>query len=253
RPDDMSRPSRIILEPAAAAGYTFDGPDIVAQTGTDAVPFNFNENAEGNVDSRFSTTGGAYALASGSDALQTGLTVNATTGNIEGTPTEVAVRNIIIQGDDGAVTAIFSVLLQASLIPEIATGSPTPTFARTSEATVVDYLGIVRTVADGVPRFLGARLDPDNTTYHTTRIDGTTPIDENDFYADADGPYGYMSESSQTNYFTYSEEFDNADWIKGSITVTPDSTTSPDGTVNATLLDEGTSSNFHRVYQDITV
>jgi hypothetical protein len=42
-----------------------------------------------------------YALSPDSDALPTGLTVNATTGNIEGTPTEVATRNIIIFAKSG--------------------------------------------------------------------------------------------------------------------------------------------------------
>jgi hypothetical protein len=43
-------------EIAAAGGVTFDGPDIVAQTGTENEVFVFDENGEGTVASRFSVT-----------------------------------------------------------------------------------------------------------------------------------------------------------------------------------------------------
>ena len=89
----------LAIGPGAAAGVTFDGPNIVPQTGTENVLYTFDENAEGTVASRF-TGATTYALAPGSDALPTGLTVNATTGNIEGTPTEVATRNITIRGSE---------------------------------------------------------------------------------------------------------------------------------------------------------
>ena len=66
---------------------TFNGPDIVAQTGTQDQPFTFDENGEGTVASRF-TGANSYALSPDSDPLPAGLIVNPTTGNIEGTPTE---------------------------------------------------------------------------------------------------------------------------------------------------------------------
>jgi hypothetical protein len=87
----------LAIAPQDAPGVTFDGPNIVAQTGTENQVFSFDENSEGTVASRF-TGATTYALSPDSDALPTGLTVNATTGNIEGTPTEVATRNIIIRG-----------------------------------------------------------------------------------------------------------------------------------------------------------
>jgi hypothetical protein len=43
-------------EIVAASGVTFDGPDIVAQTGTENEVFVFDENGEGTVASRFSVT-----------------------------------------------------------------------------------------------------------------------------------------------------------------------------------------------------
>jgi hypothetical protein len=85
----------------SAGGVTFDGPDIVNQTGTENQVFTFDENGEGNVASRF-TGASSYALSPDSDPLPAGLSVNPTTGNIEGTPTESGTfPNIIIRGDDG--------------------------------------------------------------------------------------------------------------------------------------------------------
>ena len=83
----------------AAPSVTFDGPNVIAQTGTENVLFSFNENTEGTVASRF-TGATSYALAPTSDALPNGLTVNGTTGNIEGTPTVTFTGNIIIEGSD---------------------------------------------------------------------------------------------------------------------------------------------------------
>jgi hypothetical protein len=98
--DDIARFTRIAWDIGAyenQSAVRFLGPDIVTQTGTENTLFSFDENGEGTVASRF-TGASSYALSPDSDALPTGLTVNATTGNIEGTPTEVATRNIIIRG-----------------------------------------------------------------------------------------------------------------------------------------------------------
>ena len=81
-----------------AAPVSFDGPDIVAQTGTENVLFSFNENGGGTVASRF-TGAVSYAYAPGSDQPP-GLTVNATTGNLEGTPTSQGTYNVTIEGSD---------------------------------------------------------------------------------------------------------------------------------------------------------
>ena len=79
---------------------TFDGPNIVAQSGTQDQVFTFDENGEGTVASRFTGTTG-YAVSPDSSPLPAGLSVNATTGNIEGTPTESgSFPNIIIRGSE---------------------------------------------------------------------------------------------------------------------------------------------------------
>ena len=61
-----------------------------------------------------------------------------------------------------------------------------------------------------------------------------------------------LLEKQSTNVVTYSEQFDNAVWlIAGSITVTANATTSPDGTQNADLFSHGSSSNY--TYQNLGV
>ena len=77
---------------------SFEGPDIVAQTGDEQVAFSFDENGEGTVASRF-TGAVSFAYAPGSDQPP-GLTVNPTTGNLEGTPTLGGTYNVTIEGSD---------------------------------------------------------------------------------------------------------------------------------------------------------
>jgi hypothetical protein len=79
--------------------YTFDGPDIVAQTGTDGVEFVFNKDPnDTDVFERFSAVG-TYTLLSGT--LPTGMSIDATSGNPIGTPTEDGTfPNIVIEGTE---------------------------------------------------------------------------------------------------------------------------------------------------------
>ena len=59
-----------------------------------------------------------------------------------------------------------------------------------------------------------------------------------------------LLEKQSTNYFTYSEQFDNADWTKLNTTVSANSTTSPDGTQNADTITPTTTNGVHRIQQD---
>jgi len=59
-----------------------------------------------------------------------------------------------------------------------------------------------------------------------------------------------LLEKQSTNLFTYSEQFDNADWTKLNTTVSANSTTSPDGTQNADTLTPTTTNGVHRIQQD---
>jgi hypothetical protein len=56
-----------------------------------------------------------------------------------------------------------------------------------------------------------------------------------------------LVEPQRTNLATYSEQFDNAAWIKGQTTITANNTTAPDGNNTADLLLENTSNSSHNV------
>jgi len=95
-----------------------------------------------------------------------------------------------------------------SIVPSDGTGDMA--FSRTGNtATRVNSSGLIEGVNANIPR-----LD---------YTDGTCPK--------------LLLEPQRTNLLTYSNNFDNADWVKGAITVTSSSGSSPDGTNNAFLID----------------
>jgi len=55
-------------------------------------------------------------------------------------------------------------------------------------------------------------------------------------YDPVTGLYGYLPETAATNLLLYSNDFSNVAWGKNNSTITPNSTTSPDGSNNASLL-----------------
>ena len=60
-----------------------------------------------------------------------------------------------------------------------------------------------------------------------------------------------LLEPQRTNLALYSEQFNNASWLKSSTTIDANTTISPDGTQNADRLT--TSSNFNNIIQSISV
>jgi len=89
------------------------------------------------------------------------------------------------------------------------------TFTRASTATRVNASGLIESVASGVPRL--------------------------DYSGGASCP-SLLLEPQRTNLVTYSEQFDNADWVKTDATVTANAASSPDGYTNAeSILDNLTS------------
>jgi hypothetical protein len=62
-------------------------------------------------------------------------------------------------------------------------------------------------------------------------------------------PRGLLVEEARTNLFTYSDQFDNAAWLKTDLTVTPNAAVSPDGILNADALVENTANSTHFVYR----
>ena len=66
---------------------SFTGPDVEAQAGTEDVAFVFNKDPnDTDVFERFTDGPAIYTLQSGT--LPTGMSINGTTGNPEGTPTQ---------------------------------------------------------------------------------------------------------------------------------------------------------------------
>jgi hypothetical protein len=107
-----------------------------------------------------------------------------------------------------------------SIVPSDGTGDMT--FARTGDtATRVNSSGLIETVLANKPR-----LD---------YLGGGCPK--------------LLLEPQRTNLLNYSDAFDNAQWTKGELTVTANSTASPDGTTNADSLTETAANDYHITYQ----
>jgi hypothetical protein len=66
-------------------------------------------------------------------------------------------------------------------------------------------------------------------------------------------PKGLLIEEARTNLLTYSEQFDNAAWVKGDVTVTANAAVSPDGTTNADSVIEAATTAIHRINQSATI
>ena len=103
---------------------------------------------------------------------------------------------------------------------DASSGRQLVTFARASSGTYTDSAGALQTAATDVPRF-------------DHRITSTT-----------------------TNLATRSEEFDNATWVQTGLNAfgsgsVADAIAAPDGTVTGDLIEEDTSTGFHRVSQTL--
>ncbi len=97
-------------------------------------------------------------------------------------------------------------------------GATGGSFARASTATYYDSTGTIQTAASGAPRF-----DYDPATHDAK---------------------GILIEESRTNLLTRSSEFENGVWGPAFITVTPNTTSSPDGASTADKWVEDTSNNI---------
>ena len=68
-------------------------------------------------------------------------------------------------------------------------------------------------------------------------------------------PKGLLIEEQRTNLLTYSEQFDNAAWVKTTAgdTITANAVVAPDGTTTADkLTPDTTSTGGHRIYQSVS-
>lgn len=106
---------------------------------------------------------------------------------------------------------------------------PTPaTFtSRASSATYYDSSGVIQTAGTNVAR--SAAYFPDSNGVMRSA--------------------GLLLEAAATNLVTYSEQFDNAAWIKNNLSVTANNTSAPDGNVTADKFVESATSAYHTVQQ----
>ena len=104
---------------------------------------------------------------------------------------------------------------------------PRVTFSRASTGTYYDASGVLQTASSNVARFQHDPLTGANL--------------------------GLIRENQGTNFVTYSEQFDNAAWVKLSVTVTANTIVAPDGTLTADSIIQTTSNGEHNIRQDITI
>ena len=86
-------------------------------------------------------------------------------------------------------------------------------FSRSSSATRIAKNGLITTVAANVPRL------------EYPLIDGVV-----------NGCPSLLLEPQRTNLVTYSEDFSDSSWTKSNVSITVNSTTSPDGLLNGSLM-----------------
>jgi hypothetical protein len=103
---------------------------------------------------------------------------------------------------------------------------PRITFTRASTATFTGQDGLIQTAAINAPRF----------DYNPTTL----------------APLGLLIEEQRTNLVTYSEQFDNAAWVKSNGSITANTVVSPDGTVDAGTFTGAAGTSIKRVRQTVT-
>lgn len=113
-----------------------------------------------------------------------------------------------------------------SVLPSNGTGDFT--FTRGSKATRINAQGLIEIVNDNI-----SRLD-------YPMIDGVQK-----------GCPHHILEPARTNVVQYSEAFDNAYWTKTGSSITSNVAISPDGSLNADKLVEGTSLGLHQVQRNL--
>lgn len=109
------------------------------------------------------------------------------------------------------------------------------------------------TGTNGTVFLWGAQLELGSTaTAYTRNVGGRFPA-RFDYDPVTLAPRGILIEDQRTNLLTYSEQFDNAVWIKTASTITSNAGTAPDGTLTADLLQDTTATSQHYINQNINV
>jgi len=120
--------------------------------------------------------------------------------------------------------------LELGAFPTTYIPSPDTWTARASTATYIDSNGVLQTVASGVARSAAYDYDSDGVLR----------------------PIGLLLEGAATNLLLYSEQLDNAVWVKSAASITANAVAGPDGTTTADKLVEDSSTAVHLVRQTVT-
>jgi hypothetical protein len=103
---------------------------------------------------------------------------------------------------------------------------PRVTYTRASTATFVGSNGLIQTAASGAARF-----------------------DHNPATGES---LGLLVEEARTNLVLYSEQFDDAYWIKSNATISANAAIAPDGALTADLLYPNSSGSSRSIYKGVT-
>lgn len=156
-------------------------------------------------------------------------------------------------GDDN-LKLLFQNNLQSSLVPQVAKGSATPTFTRATikhiwgfaSGAVTGAAPVLLALASGEAGFVGARRISEDV-WSKQLSDGAdinlVNTSNASLYLDADGPFGYSSESGATNVCLHNRDQTNVAWVKTTMTPLKDEI-GIDGVANAasSLLATGANS-----------
>jgi hypothetical protein len=188
------------------------------------------------------------------------VTASGVSGSLQQAPTVVAgvamVSSMWVRRRTGTGTISLRCGDAAPVYPIPVTSSWTRFSAAAVPTTTTGRMAVVlATVGDEVDVY-GAQLEP--VTYQTTPgpYVATTASayygPRFDYNPLTLGALGLLIEEQRTNLVTYSEQFDNAVWVKSNSSITANATDAPDGTLTADRLVEDTATSGHSVLQTIS-
>ena len=239
---------------AGEAATSKTGADTAAATATTQAGIATTKAGEAATSKTGADTAAATATTKASEAAtsKTGADTAATTATtqagISTTQAGIATTQAGIASTkaDEAADSAATVIAAISAVPTFLTmGIPPidtmPTFqwrpgredvpynvtaTRASTATRTNEVGLIEQVANNV-----VRIDHDPITGECL---------------------GALCEEARTNLLTYSENFDNAAWIKSGVSIAPNSATAPDGTMAADKVVESSGLSYKNIIRSIS-
>ena len=132
-------------------------------------------------------------------------------------------------GDGFSGIYIWGAQLEVGTFPTSYIPTPATFTSRNSTGTYFDSTGVMKTAAINEPR------------YDHGYVNGQWVSK------------GLVLEGASTNLLTYSEQFNNAAWVKANVSVAPNAATAPNGTLSAAKVTESATTAVHEVYQATSV